>query len=66
MTQMFQEFPKALYLGGNVESECFIVFTDDEEAAKRKEGYSGPGESFEKSEEPPKKRGRPKKVIDGT
>ena len=64
MTQTFQEFPKALYLGGDVEAECFVVFDRDEEQVKRRDGYSGPGESLEKSEEP-KKRGRPKKVTDG-
>ena len=65
MTHTFQEFPKALYLGGNVEADCFVVFDRDEEQAKRRDGYSGCGESLEKSEEPPKKRGRPKKVTDG-
>lgn len=65
MTQTFQEFPKALYQGGSVEAECFVVFDAAEEQAKRGEGYGGPGESLEKSAEP-KKRGRPGKVTDGT
>lgn len=62
---MTQEFPKCLYAGGDVSADCFVVFDRKEEEAKRKEGFSGPGESLEKSEEP-KKRGRPKKVINGT
>lgn len=62
---MFQEFPKCLYVGGDVTANYCIVFDRAEEGIKRKEGFSGPGESLEKSEEP-KKRGRPKKVINGT
>lgn len=65
MTQMFQEFPKALYMGGDVMADCFVVFDRNEEEAKRKEGFFGPAEALEKSEEP-RKRGRPKKVTDGT
>lgn len=65
MTSMTQEFPKCLYAGGDVSADCFVVFDCKEENDKRREGFSGPGESLEKSEEP-KKRGRPKKVINGT
>lgn len=64
MTQAFQEFPKALYQGGVLSADCFVVFDRDEEQAKRNEGWAVLGESLEKSEEP-KKRGRPKKVTDG-
>lgn len=67
MTSMFQEFPKCLYVGGDVTADSVVVFDRDEENAKRREGFSGPGESLEKSEEPAlKKRGRPRKVADGT
>lgn len=65
MTSMTQEFPKCLYVGGDVSADCVVVFDRDEEEAKRLEGFSGPGESLEKSEEP-KKRVRPKKVTNGT
>lgn len=65
MTSMYQEFPKCLYMGGDVSADCFVVFDRDEEEAKRNEGFSGPGESLEKSEEP-RRRGRPKKVTNGT
>lgn len=43
---MFQEFPKAIYLNGNVQLACVVVFDKAEEAAKLKDGYE-PGKSQE-------------------
>ena len=65
MIPMFQEFPKSLYAGGDVTADSIVVFDAAEEEAKRAEGFIGPGESLEKSAEP-KKRGRPRKVTNGT
>ena len=55
----FQEFPKCLYLGGNIEAEYTVVLDETEEAVKREAGFSSPGESAE--EEPKRKPGRPRK-----
>ena len=67
MTSMYQEFPKCLYQGGDVTADSVVVFDATEEQSKRSEGFIDPGESLEKSEDPaPKKRGRPRKVADGT
>lgn len=47
----FQEYPKALYKGGDVDAEHVIVADKDEEAAKRKAGYKMLGEAKAKAAE---------------
>lgn len=51
---MFQEFPKCIYRG----EEYVVVFSAEEEAEKREEGFGVP----EEKEEVRRKPGRPKKV----
>lgn len=46
-----QEYPKALYKGGDVEADHVIVADKDEEAAKRKAGYKMLGEAKVKAAE---------------
>jgi hypothetical protein len=41
----FQEYPKALYKGGDVDAEHVIVNDKKEEAAKRKSGLAMLGEA---------------------
>jgi hypothetical protein len=47
----FQEYPKALYKGGDVAGEWVMVNDKKEEAAKRKAGFSMLGEAEEKAPE---------------
>jgi hypothetical protein len=66
---MFQRFPMSLYLRGDVSAAHVIVTNEDEEAARRAEGFRGAWEPQEKAAEPapePAKRrpGRPRKVMD--
>lgn len=63
---MFHEYPKCLYLGGQVDAETRIVFDAEAEKQARADGFVGIGESQEKAKpEPiatePKRRGRPPK-----
>ncbi len=59
----FQEFPKCLYLGGNLEAEYVVVFDDVQEADKRALGFAVIGEAVEEvTQEAPRKRGRPAKA----
>ena len=41
---MFQEYPKALYLGADVEQAVKVVFGEQEEADAREAGYRSLGE----------------------
>jgi hypothetical protein len=62
---MFLKYPMSLYLRGDVSADHVIVKNEDEEAAKRAEGFAGAWESQEKAEpeEPAKRRpGRPRKA----
>lgn len=54
------EYPKCLYLNGDVESAYVVVPNADAEAVKREAGFSMVGE--EKAEPDKPKRGRPRKV----
>ena len=47
---MIQEFPKCLYLGGDVLAVYCVAMTPQDEAKARKEGYSSIGESQAKAE----------------
>lgn len=63
---MFAEYPKSLYLDGDIEREHVIVHSADDEQAKRAEGFRVAWEPEEKGEEPaavPKRRGRPPKHV---
>ena len=51
---MHQEFPKCLYLGGNVEAVYCVVLDPQEEAQARQAGYSSVGESQAKAKTPRK------------
>jgi hypothetical protein len=68
MTYVFQPFPLSLYLRGDVSADHVIVKSEDEEAAKRAEGFRGAWEPQEKAEpaaeDAPVKRkpGRPRKA----
>jgi len=46
---MFKEYPKCVYLGGNVESAYRVVFDADAEAQARTAGYLNANESQEKA-----------------
>lgn len=64
---MFQPYPRMLYRGGDVSADHVIVKSEDEEAAKRAEGFRGAWEPQEKAEPeadaPAKRRpGRPRKA----
>jgi len=50
-----QEYPKALYKGGNVDAEHVIVHDAKEEGAKRKGGFKMLGEP--ETEDKPKAKG---------
>lgn len=56
------EFPKCLYLGGDVEAAYVVVFDPEQQALKKELGYLMLGE--EKAEPAPEKpkRGRPRKA----
>jgi hypothetical protein len=63
---MFHEYPKCLYLGGEVEAKTRVVFDSDEEKQAGADGFVNLGKSQEKAKpEPiatePKRRGRPPK-----
>jgi len=47
----FQEYPKALYKGGDQAAEWVMVSDKDEEAAKRKAGFKMLGETKAKAAE---------------
>lgn len=49
-----QEYPKALYKGGDVDAEHVIVAGKEDEAAKRKAGYKMLGEAKGKGKDEPK------------
>lgn len=57
---MFQEHPKAVYQGGDIDAEMRIAMTADDEAALKAEGYLPHGTQVEEPEAP-KRRGRPAK-----
>ena len=71
---MFQRYPMSLYARGDVSADHVIVRDEDEEAAKRAEGFRGAWEPQEKAEpaepqepaaEPAKRKpGRPRKVTE--
>ena len=46
---MFKEFPKCLFLAGDVASEYVVVFDADQESDKRKAGFSMANEPQEKA-----------------
>lgn len=57
----FQEFPKLLYLGGDIEAAYVVVKDEAEEAAA--EGYEVANlEPKDEAPDAPKKRGRPAKA----
>lgn len=45
---MFHEFPKSLYMAGDVEAEHVIVQDAEEEATKRAQGFCGAWEHGDK------------------
>lgn len=49
---MFKEFPKCLYLGGDVEASHVIVLSADDEVKARAEGFLNAHESEEKAVPP--------------
>jgi hypothetical protein len=51
MANEFQEYPKALYQGGDAAAEYVMVGDKKEEAAKRKAGFAMIGEAKEKAPE---------------
>jgi hypothetical protein len=51
---MFQEFPKCLYLAGDVAAAFCVVLDPQEEAGARKDGFLNAGESQEKAKTPRK------------
>lgn len=57
----FQEFPKCLYLGGDLEAAYVVVADAEAEAFQREQGYAVIGESVQK-EDAPRKPGRPRKA----
>ena len=64
---MFLKYPMSLYLRGDVSADHVIVTSEDEEQAKRAEGFRGAWEPQEKAEpaaDAPVKRkpGRPRKA----
>lgn len=50
MPYVYQKFPLSLYLRGDASSDHVIVTSEDEEAAKRAEGFRGAWEPQEKAE----------------
>ena len=48
---MFQEYPKGLYLNGDIDAENVVVFNKEEEEIKREEGYMMLSEKGEQKEE---------------
>lgn len=63
---MFQKYPMCLYQGGNVEASYALVMSEEEESAKRGDGFCGAGESQEKAPDKPaepakRNPGRPRK-----
>lgn len=52
----FQEFPKALYEGGDVEKAYAVVANDAEEATKREQGFRMAGEPEPKGAAKPAKK----------
>jgi hypothetical protein len=56
------EYPKCLYLNGDVEAEYCVVADAAQELVKREEGYAVLGEEKAEPSEAPKKRGRPRKA----
>lgn len=57
-----QEYPKAIYKGGDTSGECRVVFDSEEESALSKEGFAPIGQE-PATAEPAKRRGRPPKVV---
>lgn len=49
MSYVYQKFPLSLYLRGDVSADHVIVTSEDEEAAKRAEGFRGAWEPQEKA-----------------
>lgn len=47
---MFQEFPKALYMGGDPAGASAVVADSEQEAAKRAEGFCMVGEQSKRDE----------------
>jgi len=47
---MFYEYPKCLYLGGDVEAVYCVVLDPIEEKQARSDGYLSSGESQEKAQ----------------
>ncbi|GEM_PF-2836572 len=59
---MFQEYPKALYKGGDQAAEHVIVADAKDEAAKRKAGFKMLGEP--ETEDKPKTKGKQAETED--
>lgn len=61
------EFPKMIYLGGDLAAEWRIVADEAEQASAAKEGFYPHGEGKKAAAEPaddqPKRRGRPPKAA---
>lgn len=61
------EFPKMIYLGGDLAAEWRIVADEEEQAAAAKEGFYPHGDGKKAASEPaddqPKRRGRPPKAA---
>lgn len=62
------EFPKMIYLGGDLAAEWRIVADEAEQGAAAKEGFYPHGEGKKATAEPvaddqPKRRGRPPKAA---
>lgn len=61
------EFPKMIYLGGDLAAEWRIVADEAEQAAAANEGFYPHGEgkrpAAEQSDDQAKRRGRPPKVA---
>jgi hypothetical protein len=56
-----QEYPKAIYKGGDTSGECRVVFDSAEESTLSKEGFAPVGQEI--AAEPAKRRGRPPKIV---
>lgn len=54
---MFHEFPKCLYLGGEVDAQTRVVFDAEAEKQARADGFVGLGESQEKAKPKRKPKG---------
>lgn len=56
------EFPKCLYLGGDVEAAYVVVFDAEQQAQKVEAGYLVLGEEKAEPAQDKPKRGRPRKA----